>query len=195
MTVIGIVGNARAGKDTCALHMKDYLENTGYKVQIVSLAYPIKKAASAATGLTIEVLDILKNENRTYMGLNIRQLYQDIGETFRRQNHDYFIENLTNKIRNNVYDVDVFIVSDVRYPNEIDGFVKLREQNNISNYNIKIKRDTTKDELGTLKLHHSESSVDQITEYDYLIDNASSMIRFKYKIDEIIKEIKWQKLQ
>ena len=64
--VIQILGFARAGKDWTASQFKAYFESQGKSVEIMSYAAPMKRIAATLFGISLEQLDVAKNNPSTY---------------------------------------------------------------------------------------------------------------------------------
>lgn len=61
-----INGKKRSGKDFSATKLKEKLEENGYSVQILSFAGPLKQIVAELFGITIDDLDLFKNEPEKY---------------------------------------------------------------------------------------------------------------------------------
>ena len=64
--VIQILGFSRAGKDWSASQFKAYFESQGKSVEIMSYAAPMKRIAATLFGISLEQLDVAKNNPATY---------------------------------------------------------------------------------------------------------------------------------
>ena len=64
--VIQLLGFARAGKDWTAYQLKAYFESQGKSVEIMSYAAPMKRIAATLFGISLEQLDVAKNNPATY---------------------------------------------------------------------------------------------------------------------------------
>ena len=64
--VIQLLGQARSGKDWTASQLKAYFESQGKSVEIMSYAAPMKRIAATLFGISLEQLDVAKNNPATY---------------------------------------------------------------------------------------------------------------------------------
>jgi hypothetical protein len=116
MKVIGVVGYARAGKDTFASIALDILKENGIKAKQYSFAGALKD----------EVKDFLQKNcgvdvytQDTELKKDIRDFLVWYGTTFwRKRDPKRWIRGVDNQLKSDGNDVDIAIVSDVRYPNE-----------------------------------------------------------------------------
>lgn len=69
--IVLINGKKRSGKDYNAILIKQELESRGYSVSILSFAEPIKTIIAETFGITVEQVELYKNEPSEY-GLEIR---------------------------------------------------------------------------------------------------------------------------
>jgi len=116
MKVLGVVGLARAGKDTFSSIAIDILKENGIKA----------KQYSFAGALNVEVKDFLQKTcgvnvytQDTETKKDIRDFLVWYGTTFwRKRDPKRWIRVVDHQIKDDGNDVDIAIVSDVRYPNE-----------------------------------------------------------------------------
>ena len=64
--IIQLLGQARSGKDWTASQLKAYFESQGKSVEIMSYAAPMKRIAATLFGISLEQLDVAKNNPATY---------------------------------------------------------------------------------------------------------------------------------
>jgi hypothetical protein len=103
--LIGVIGKARAGKDTFAQHFI----SRGY--MRLAFADELKREVSEWLGITPQELEKNKEKFRTVL--------QYRGAAMRIRDKDYWL-NLVKRRRSNAYIGSRFIISDVRYTNEAD---------------------------------------------------------------------------
>lgn len=116
LSVIGLAGPARSGKDTVAGLLKYYVKGYQY-----AFADPIRQAMKAAFGLeNIHMDGTLKEVPLKWMnGRSPRYLMQTFGTEYGRELVD---ENVWIKVaeRNRIGKRGIMIVSDVRFENEAE---------------------------------------------------------------------------
>ena len=116
MKVIGVAGFARAGKDTFVAIAKDILEKNGINAKQYSFANVLKQE------LEPFVRDVCKSDvwtTDTETKTDMRDLLVWYGTTWwRKRDPKRWIRHVDVAIKADVNDVDVALVSDVRYPNE-----------------------------------------------------------------------------
>lgn len=174
MQVIMIGGKARSGKDTIADFMIDELEKLGKKPCKIQIGQYIKYYATRYFGWDGQ------EETKP------RTLLQELGtEVIRKKiDPDFHIDRLIQDIRVLEHFYDTFIVSDVRFPVEIE-----KPKSVFSNV-VTIKMIRPSEELDDVqKLHSTETALDGYTDFDYIIDNNSTLEDLESKAKEILKEI------
>lgn len=130
--IYAISGLAGAGKNTVADFIKEkYPEKT---IEIVSFASKLKDIVSVMFDLPRDKLEGINPEDRAWreeklehwsylLGYDVtpRTLLQDIGTRLIKQNfhNDFWILALDNYIKSKEHIVDMFIITDCRYPNEM----------------------------------------------------------------------------
>ena len=149
-------GKARSGKDTAAeMILKEY------QVRTFAFADDVKTIAYKHFGWHGE-----KDE----LG---RKLLQDIGTTGRNYNRDIWVSKVVDKIQECSSDNQLAVVTDTRYPNEIQRIK--HEFSDVVTVRI------TRDSVEKLK-HPSETALDQWTDWDYLVENNGSLEEFQRKV-------------
>jgi dephospho-CoA kinase len=175
MKVIIISGKARTGKSTVANIMKEYFDEKGLKTIILAYARYIKMFAK-------DVSNWDGSEEA-----KPRALLQEIGTDIIRKkiDNDFFVRRMTEDIKLYSYFMDVAIISDARFIDEIE-YIKKHFKNTITINIVKsnLETDLTKKE----QTHPSETSLDNYNKYDYILDNDGSIEELKEKIISIIKE-------
>ena len=163
MQIILIGGKARSGKDTTADIFIKELEHKGKKVCRVQVGQYIKYYATKYFGWDGQ------EETKP------RDLLNKLGTDIIREkiDPDFHVDRLIQDIRVLSYFYDTFIVSDIRFPVEIEK-TKSAFDNVIS---IKVQRQS--DELNDA----------QNNDFDYIIDNNGSLEELEMKAKNILTEI------
>lgn len=164
MTIIGILGRARAGKDTVATAIKNVATTP---TVILRLAQPIKDAVCALYNIEHDTLESNKKEE-IIPGYTCtpRRAMQEITEYYmKRHGRDFFSKALFSKIDKQQF--GCVIIPDIRYPHDIHevhkrgGYViKVQRPENPVNYacedtvddceyDFSIVNDATKESLET----------------------------------------------
>ncbi len=117
-TIIGLSGVARVGKDSFALHLADIIRNEFNKeCQIVSFAQCLK---SNINNFLEENTGVSAFTQDTKEKAFIRPLLVAYGMTMRTLIPDYWIMRLEPSLKTNQRSGILSIITDVRFPNEID---------------------------------------------------------------------------
>jgi len=212
--VIGIAGRMCSGKDTLAEFIKSASDK---KIEIVHMSDALKQVAGVF-GFTHEQLNDqkLKCVTDEFWGITPRKFLQIVGtEMFRNLfRSDVWVRQLERRINENVNNVDVFIIADVRFVNEASFVEKMhglligifREDVEAAFY-AKVKRARIAlllqriPVLGQLAckllekmgvhleyVHRSEYEIDMM-EFDLRINNNSSLDHLKAEAGQIADEI------
>lgn len=121
-------------------------------------------------------------EDKTDITRVLLQLYGTDIARKRFDNH-FWIKKLSTRVNDS--DSQFIIITDVRFPNEIDDLYSYIDDCNI--IPIRIERDNTKKEL--IKTHSSETALDNYMCWHYIIENKSSLEIFKQSALTIINDI------
>jgi hypothetical protein len=178
-TIIGITGRKFHGKDT----LSDYLvQNHGYIK--LSFAQPVKDIAKIVFGFNEEQLHgDLKETIDERWNITPRECFQFIGTELFRDNIGKILphvrENiwaycLVEKIKSQlkINPEKKFVISDLRFPNEIDALKSLEDSSNIQCKIIRIHRPNVP--INDSCKHISEELIDQLI-VDHEIINDSDM--------------------
>jgi len=140
MCIIGVSGKARVGKNTFAEMLAEELHRrTGQAYVLMAYADELKKMAQKELDLSWEQL--WGNEKEAcdsrfpkpqYLSQEInglvqihwtgREIMQELGEFFRKFDNDFWVKRLFRIIDENDY--RNVILTDVRYPNEVDRVIE-----------------------------------------------------------------------
>jgi hypothetical protein len=170
ITIIGLTGYKRSGKDTIG----NYLVNN-YNFTRIAFADTLKEACKIIFGFTDEQVygDDLKEINDEYWQHTPRDILQKVGsELFRNRlpeicnniSDDIWIRSVEKKILDLVENGHTkFIITDIRYQNEIDFIKKLNGVLWKVKRPVNLHNDT----------HESESNIDKfIGDYEFINDST-----------------------
>ena len=191
MVIIGFGTTAQSGKDTsCDYLLNKFPEGTAAKVPF---ADGVKQTAMNVFGLSYSQCYGSKEDKETsdsrFPKLNQsgeftpRELMQGIGDQLRAVYPAVWIDKVFNveipKLKSQGY--SVFLISDVRYPNEA---LKIKEH---GGYLVKVNREGSG--VLTGKGHASETSMNDFKDYDFIINNNGSFQDLYYSLDVIYDEL------
>ena len=186
--IISISGKKRAGKSTVA----DYISGRWGFLE-VSWAYPLKEIIGKQIfGLTQEQI-YGSNADRERIipewNLSSRQILQKVGTDMFRNNIDKdiwvkwglrYIDSIFSRLENSV------VVSDTRFPNELECLKKYSEEKKITFASINIVRKG----LISEDTHSSENALEGYP-FDYIIEGGDGELKWLYaQIEHILLEIK-----
>lgn len=171
--IFEVSGKAESGKSYCTNLIKEYYKSKGKVVIELLFAKSIKQYA---------------NDYFNWDGLEInkpRELLQVLGTNIIREKlnmMDFHVNRVCEDIQILSYFADVIIISDCRFPNEIEI---LKSKFN----NIKTIRMTRRNYISKLtqeqQEHISECALDNYKEWDYEI-SAECIEEMEYKIEAIL---------
>ncbi len=162
MKIYLISGKAEHGKDTCGKFLKKYYELRGEKACILHFSSYLKHYATDYFGW-----DPLTEEKP-------RELLQKLGQEIIREklNKPYFLIDRTSEdIEILAHFFDVFMITDVRLPIEIETF-KERFQDVVSlhvNRPGYVQKNLNADE----KQHLTENALENYQGFDYIVQNTT----------------------
>ena len=163
-------GKSGSGKDTVASMIKDILKD----IKVITLAY-----ANYLKMYAKEVLGWDGNEDT-----KPREFLQQVGVELIKNNIDsnMLVRRTIEDIKVYSYFYDVIIISDARFPNEIDDI-----KSNFSDV-VVIHLSDRENKLNEVeKMHATETSLNNYTNYDYVV-SESNLDDLKTKIESIIGE-------
>lgn len=179
--VFALSGKAGAGKDTTAYMIKRYIEDN-YKSKVFVLAYA-------------DYLKVLASRNLGYSDDNKqeqRRLLQNLGTKIRFIDNNFFVDIVYHTIDTLKDEYDVFIITDVRYENELKPkYYRLsypifnifidRDKQNIDSKHIS-KQDS---------LHDSEELATNV-DYDkfhFVIDNNYTLQELYTSVSSVVDTV------
>lgn len=175
-----VSGKAQSGKDT----ISDYLVKN-YNFEKIAFATALKNCLRQFSDW-----DGQKDEAG-------RKLLQSVGQAFREYDKDNWVKLLLIEIEAKIYHLYIknyatktisFVISDVRFINEIVRFKELI-QKRIPKANfitIRVERPSLNND--TWRKDISETELDNYKEFDYTVNNDSDIETLYRKIDKIIRE-------
>jgi hypothetical protein len=185
--IISISAKKQHGKDTVASIIQELTNN---KFKLVKFADKLKDFVCEIINCTRENLEdeVFKNtplgeewdfldDNYNIQKMTPRLLLQKIGT-----------EGLRNNVHENIWvnatlasycEKCNWVISDMRFPNEVIGVKKL---NGIT---IRVNRPS----ISNSDEHSSETSLDNYKEFDYIIENDSDLESLKEKVKNILIDL------
>lgn len=179
MQIFLISGKAGNGKDTVGNFIGEYL--THHNIKFVKTQYG--KYVKMYTKELTDWNGLEESKNK------YRDFFQSIGtEIIRKkmQKMNFFVKRMIEDIEIYRYYVDVVIITDVRFPIEIDEI-----KNNFKNvYSIRvINPDYVSKLTKEQQDHETENSLSDDGNYDYVIINDETKNQLKEDVDKIMEGI------
>lgn len=168
LTIIGLSGKKQCGKDTVYdISHEQFHLGTVFKL---AFADGVKEEVAQACGVTVQYMEANKDI--------FRRIYQWWGTDFRRNlyGQDYWIKYLANKMRGSEKYYEHLFITDVRFRNEADW---------IKSQGGKLVR-IQRAQDGACDGHQSESDLDNYKEWDYVIENSSSLEHLKIEVEDML---------
>lgn len=175
--LIGICGKAGSGKDTIGNHLV-----RKYNFEQIALADPLKRLVKDVFVLddhTVYNRDAREQELKNWPRWSVRKLLQYVGtEMFRGHiDEDIWVKSLWLRVQSNPN--TNYVVTDIRFPNELKYFVENGGKNFVS---LKTVRNGYDGNVG-LASHESEK---YDLETDYIIANDSDIPTLYSNVDKIM---------
>ena len=175
---IALSGLKRSGKDTIGSYL---IQN--YSCKRFAFADEVKRLARE-----LFPEEFVQNDKPV-------DLLQWLGNTMRQRNPDVWINRVSTMIQLTKDPVPNLVVTDVRYPNEVQalknlGFTIVKVQVPVE-VSIERSKATEVNFTEELLLHESEQLA-QSTEqyYDYIIENTGTLEELYSKVDEMVEVLK-----
>lgn len=191
MTIIGVCGKARVGKDTFGKYIaEEFKEKYNRTFELTAFAHVLKLMCQEHFGLSYEQLWGSEKEHMTgywkpgkgphsYNPADYwspREIMQELGGFYRTIDYDFWVKRLYKEMEG----VSDFIITDVRHVNEADS---------VKNHNgvlIKVNRGAA-EQIHNMQ-HESETGLDNYPEenYDIIIENNTSLEDLRSSVSLII---------
>lgn len=165
MIVVLISGYATSGKDTFGTMLVKYLPNS----KILHFADPIKECAKIYFNW---------NGAKDEKG---RKLLQQIGKIGREYDTDIWVKKLINRINESNDNIEFLIIPDWRFKNEFEFITRQFGRRNV--VTIRIKREVP------IINDISERDLDDFTQYDFVVENNSSLDNLEQQAQLIALQI------
>lgn len=168
-------GKVRSGKDTAMNIIREKYEEDNKKVINLQFSSYIKEYAKRISNW--DGTDETKP----------RELLQELGTDIIRNKIDkyFFINRIIDDIKVYSYFFDIIMISDARFPEEIET-VKKQFKNTISIHINRPNNDTLTDRQ---KVHITETALDNYSNYDYIVNNDGTIEDLKSKLDSLYKSL------
>lgn len=182
---IGLLGKMGSGKTTCAEYItKNYNYEEVFFAKALKdiIQYMFQFSDEQLYGSEKQIID-------SHWKISPRQAMQFIGtELFRNQmdklipglGEDFWVRVLEKRLNKNKN----YVFSDCRMQNEVD-FIKDRKPSII----VKIIRPDRSEDIDNTKNHITETGIENVTGYDYVIINDGTKEDLYKKLDELINSI------
>ena len=172
--IIVLSGKAQSGKNVCASIIKNYYNDLGLKIVIISYASYLKMYAK-------EVLGWDGSEDS-----KPRDFLQQVGvELIKNKiNPSMLIDRVIDDIKVYSYFFDVIVISDARFVDEISVI-----KDNFSNVSVINVLGKSNDLTFEQQNHSTEIGLDGYNDYDFIINNNGSRDELKNKIFNILEEV------
>lgn len=165
-------------------YLNQILELTIFDFMVFQKSYNIKNIDIPITRLK----ELITKDENWYENKNpiTRILLQTYGtEIFRKRvDQDWWVKQLKNRVLQS--NSDITLITDVRFPNEIECFKKDIPKD-FTVTTIRINRDLNR-EAG-FNEHESEKALDNYNEFDYVINNNGTLEDLKEGAKELISRI------
>lgn len=179
MRIIGFGHRRAVGKDTACTLLYSHLRTTGYagNVAIGSFAYALKHLCSELFDLNDPEFHDKDRSARDiipeHCTMSVRDIWIKVGNDMRAIDPDIWVKGLM-KIYGGV---DLLLVSDMRYPNEVDY---IRNHDGLT---IKIDRPSEPkfDDI-------ADSALADYTDWDHTITNDGDLKQFNNKVIDLLSD-------
>lgn len=191
--IVGFSGKKRAGKDTAA-----DIAAEKYRFERDAFAAPIKTIAQDVFHLDDhQVYGGAKEKEDPFWGMTPREIMQRTGTEFARNtfHEEVWVDSFRRRMEET--DAQRIVVTDVRFPNEVEAIQEL------GGVVIRIRRPEKEPELNPIlstlakrsswiadglpsKYHPSETALDGYEEFDRTLFNDGSLKAFEMRVDRLL---------
>lgn len=187
IVIIGLIGDARVGKDTLATHL---IQDHGFKR--LAFADPIKQVAKALFQMTDEQCNSgAKDVVDSRWNITPRQFFQQFGTDIMQRDiykylpmlsvppRHFWSQRLVKELEADLASgISKFVITDIRFLHEYEDLVELKtrlEANaSVSFKTIKIVRN-----LQTTGTHVSQTELQQLPDADILLYNNGTLVEYE----------------
>lgn len=156
MKIFLICGKSGSGKGEVAKLIKEYFVYKKQNTVITEFSKPLKTFAKELTDWNGE----LETKPRGYL--------QGLGDQIRSIDEKFFINNMLNDLRMYEHFTNNVVISDVRFPQEIDE-IKLAYDNV---YALYVENNFSQSKLSIAEqMHKTETALDKYEDFNYIIVN------------------------
>lgn len=167
--IIQLSGKKRHGKDTVASILKDKLPNA----HIFSFAEPLKQILAATLGITLDELDVRKNNDNEY-----RVMLQRLGtEAMKPIFGDTVWYNLLLKKIEALPSNSFVLIPDWRFVEEVFP----------ESFKVRVNRPSVPSSADE---HPSEIALDSYESFDYTLENPEGVSELLSEVETLAEEIK-----
>lgn len=191
--LLGLNGKLQSGKDTTYGIIKEFYP----EAERISFAEKLKQSAAAALNITEEVLEELKNievyryalignsiSNGPFLvpdipQFSVREYLQRVGTEAGRNvfGEDFWVDQALPS--NTKHDDKLLVVTDMRFPNEVDRVIEL------GGITVRVNRFTE-----TAHGNHPSEQIINDAMIDYELDNTGHIEELKIKVKEMLTTLK-----
>ena len=188
--IIAFTGRKGHGKDSAAVMLKDIFPKENPRIAYFAFASILKDIVQRSLDLSLDDIEHIKHNDNIKIanGKNFRQYINDLGDAIKSYfGFNIWAEKTIQRIQdtNKDLELDLILITDLRYPIEYTYLKKFSEDEGIDFYTIKVIN--LNQVINKEEEHESEYLVDEIPA-DFTIE-ASTLEELREKLKEIINAI------